>query len=140
MLDLWLERETQFVDEIDIYIYRSILIKDVVQDRLPMINQLADGLRACGMLDVVKKYPKAMKSLFCKADERLMDEDTFLALLATDFSNEQRKRLPEEDTFKAFCDFVGAACHEGLVHQLKLNFHFYSKSGIGLWEILPYSY
>ena len=72
------------------------------------------------MLDIIKKYPEAMKSLFCKAEARLMDEDTFLGLVITDFSSEQRKMLAEQDTYKAFCDFVGTVCHKGIVMNFPL--------------------
>ena len=45
----------------------------------------------------------------------------FLGLLITDFSSEQSKMIAEQDTYKAFCDLVGAVCHKGIV----MNFPFF---------------
>ena len=57
------------------------MIGNVVQERLPMVSQLMEGLAPCGILAAIQANPEVMRPLFCKshAGEKL-DEDRFMNL------------------------------------------------------------
>ena len=80
-----------------------------------MISQLMDGLKTCGILEAIQKYPDQLRPLFCvDCAKYSIDEDTFLDLFTANYSLEQQKKILEIDTYKVFCDFVGLVAHKGL--------------------------
>lgn len=79
-----------------------------------MVSQLMDGLRVCGVLEAIQKYPEQMRAMFVMNEEEI-DEDSFLDLFHVDFSLEQMKKVKEIDTFKVFSDFVSMVYHKGLL-------------------------
>ena len=104
-------------------ISRSILMKEVVQQRIPMLSQLVNGLRICGVLESIQSFPRQMKDMFCKAGnlENQLTSDKFSDLLAVQFSQQQQKKALEIDTYKYFCDFVDKMFHEGNVPMYFVN-------------------
>ena len=69
------------------------MIGNVVQERLPMVSQLMEGLAPCGILGAIQANPEVMRPLSClsHAGEKL-DEDRFMNLFKVNFSQEQQKR------------------------------------------------
>jgi len=72
---------------------RAILIRNVVQERLPMVSQLMEGLKPCGILAAIQTYPDEMRPLFCINDTgEKLHEDKFMSLFEVNFSQEQQKK------------------------------------------------
>ena len=65
---------------------RSVLIKEIVQERMPMVSQLMDGLKTCGVLEAIQTYLEELRSLFLIGRKDKLDEDTFLDLFHVEFS------------------------------------------------------
>ena len=91
-------------------------MKEVVQQRIPMLSQLVNGLAVCGLLESIRANPMQMKDLFCiDSAGCLLDNDMFVELTEAQFSQQQQKKSKEIDTHKYFCDFVDKLFHQGNV-------------------------
>ena len=90
------------------------MIGNVVQERLPMVSQLMEGLAPCGILAAIQGNPEVMRPLFCMSHTgEKLDEDRFMILFKVNFSQEQEKKAKEIDTYIVFCDYVGMVAHGG---------------------------
>ena len=99
-----------------LFLSRAILIGNVVQQRLPMVAQLMEGLTPSGILAAIEKYPEKMRPLFCINETGdKMDEDSFMNLFEVNFSQGQQKKAKEIETYKGFCDYVGMVAHGGKI-------------------------
>lgn len=90
-------------------------MREVVQDRLPMISQFGDGLKACNVHEAIQNYPEELKNLFCiETISQELTEDQFVDLFYVAYSEQQQKKLKEINTFKVFSDFVAMVTHGGM--------------------------
>lgn len=94
-------------------IHRSMYIKTYVEPKLPMLSQLADGLKLFGVLQAMQRYPSVMKPLFTAEERKIFTSDDFSAMLVTTFSVSQIKKDQEIQTYKAFADFVQSLQYGG---------------------------
>lgn len=71
-----------------------------------MLDQLAEGLNAFGVFDLVKRHRNAMKCIFTPNFTRSITEELLIHLLSPSFSDNTLQKDKEINTFKAMCDFV----------------------------------
>ena len=65
------------------------MIGNVVQERLPIVSQLMEGLAPCGILAAIQGNPEVMRPLFCMSHTgEKLDEDRFMNLFTVNFSQE----------------------------------------------------
>ena len=80
-----------------LFLCRAIIIGNVVQERLPMVSQLMEGLKPCGILTALQTNPEELLPLFCiKHTEEKLDEYTFSNLFKVSFREEQQKKRPRK--------------------------------------------
>ena len=92
---------------------RSVLLKNVVLEKVPMIVQLSEGLQLFGVIDAITSHANLARPLFCPVGATEIDDDFFMEKIQIEFSDSQQKRLCEEDTYKHFADFASYLHHEG---------------------------
>ena len=74
---------------------------------LPMLNQIMDGLRCLGTLDLVKERPNVLEPVFVECGCFLLTPDEFLDVVTGQFSEiGSNNREREVDIFKFFNDYV----------------------------------
>ena len=79
-----------------------------------MVSQLMEGLKNCGLLEAIQKYPYQIRPLLCiNATTEELDEDRVLSLFIVNFSLEQQKKSKEVNTYKVFSDYIGMVSHSG---------------------------
>ena len=71
-----------------------------------MLDQLAEGLKLFGVLDLIKDYENEMRQVFTHSASSIVTDDR-------SFQTFQRKEI-EINTHKAMCDFVQELHHQGL--------------------------
>lgn len=106
---------------------RSILMKEVVQDRIPMLSQLVNGLKVCGVLGSIQAHPDQMRAHFCiaNASKDQLDNEKFNNLILVQFSNEQQKKALEINTYKYFSDFIDKLYHQGTFVNYLIMYCYY---------------
>ena len=66
-----------------------------------MLDQLADGLKAFGILDLVKRHRNAMKCIFTPNFTSSVTEELLFHLLSPSYSDNTQQKDKEINTFKA---------------------------------------
>ena len=100
---------------------RCFFIKYFLTPRLPMLDQLADGLKAFGILDLVKRHRNAMKCIFTPNFTSSVTEELLFHLLSPSYSDNTQQKDEEINTFKAMCDFVQELQYKGKPKQYHIN-------------------
>jgi hypothetical protein len=88
------------------YFCRSICVKDQLSDFLPALLQIMHGIEATGLTDVIKKSPEIWQPVFGIGNSFEITTSEFLDQLVALYSESQRKKMAEIDTFKYFCDAI----------------------------------
>ena len=78
-----------------------------------MLDQLADGLKTYGILDLVKRHQNTMKCIFTPNSTSNVTEELLIHLLSPSFSDNTSQKDKEINTFKAMCDFVQELQYKG---------------------------
>ena len=65
-----------------------------------------NGIEATGLMDVVKKSPEIWQLVFGISNSFEITASEFLDELVALYSDSQRKKTAEIDTFKYFCDAI----------------------------------
>ena len=90
-----------------------MFIKACVAKKIPMIDQLADGLKLFGVTDAIKQYGKHMHKWFVADMQEELTPDTLLSMNVVVFSNNEAQKDAEMRTYKAFCEFLQSVYHGG---------------------------
>ena len=75
---------------------------------MPMILQIMEGLKICGLLSTVQKYPKVWKSVFVTECMPVVTPTTLLDELEAVYSESQLIRQKEGDVFYQFCAVINS--------------------------------
>lgn len=100
-----------------VYLYtiicRSICVKDQLSGFLPALLQILHGIEATGLIDVIKKSPEIWQPVFGIGNSFEITASEFLDELVVIYSDSQRKKMAEVDTFKYFCDTIESISEGG---------------------------
>lgn len=88
-----------------------MFIKACVAKKIPMVDQLAEGLKLFGVIDAIKQHGKQMHKWFVADMQEEMTPDTLLSMIIVIFSNNEAQKDAEMATYKAFCDFLQSIYH-----------------------------
>eukprot|EP00794_Sanderia_malayensis_P001483 gene1483-1640_t len=87
-------------------ILRSMYIKTCIEPKLPMLDQLADGLQLFDVLRMLRECKEQMRKSFT-ADYRVdITPDVLLGIMTATFSYNQQLKDLESLTYKVFCEFI----------------------------------
>ena len=87
-----------------------------------MLDQLADGLKAFGILDLDKRHRNAMKCIFTPNFTSSVTEELLFHLLSPNKTSDNTQQEDKEiNTFKAMCDFVQELQYKGNPKQYHIN-------------------
>jgi hypothetical protein len=91
-------------------------VKAVIEPQLGPLSQLEEGLKMYGFLNEVKTSPDLFQPLFVANASYMFDvsPEEFLMDVMVTYSDKQREKHAEEDTFKHFCDVVEYLFHAGM--------------------------
>lgn len=78
------------------------MIDQVETATMPMILQIMEGLKICGLLSTVQKYPKVWRSVFVNECMPVVTPTTLLDKLEAVYSESQLIRQKEGDVFYQF--------------------------------------
>lgn len=96
------------------YFIRSLLLKSCLEPKIPMIEQLAQGLSLFGILDVMRKHSSQVANVFTPEGWSDITCDEFMQLLHPDFSEDgTRMKELEINVFKHFADFITSLQYDG---------------------------
>lgn len=84
---------------------RSMFIKACVAKKIPMVDQLAEGLKLFGVIDAIKQHGKQMHKWFVADMQEEMTPDTLLSMIIVIFSNNEAKRMLKWQLTKPFVIF-----------------------------------
>ncbi|XP_028400112.1 uncharacterized protein LOC114523408 [Dendronephthya gigantea] len=102
---------------------RCICVNEAVVPKIPMLNQLGEGLEQYGLLHEIRKYPELFKPIFTANSSFDITADDLIQRLVVHFSEQQLLKSKEQDIFKYFTDFIQTLYYEGICEapDLKLK-------------------
>ena len=93
---------------------RSLFIKYYLTPKLPMLDQLAEGLKLFGVLDLVREHEDEMRHIFTHNASSIVTDDQTIDLFKPFYDDNTQRKEMEINTYKAMCDFVEELHHQGL--------------------------
>ena len=79
-----------------------------------MLDQLAEGLKLFGVLDLIKDYENEMRQVFTHSASSIVTDDQMIDLFKPIYDDNTQRKEIEINTHKALCDFVQELHHQGL--------------------------
>ena len=77
-----------------------------MNDFLPQLMQLEEGLSSCQLLQSIQKFPDVWRPLFQPSDIFEITADKFLDDAVVAYSTSQLLKEIEENTYKICCDVI----------------------------------
>lgn len=90
-------------------------MNEAVVPKMPMLNQLEEGLEQNGLLREIRNYPELFEPIFTANSSFDITADDFIQRLVVHFSEQQHLKSKEQDIFKYFTDFIQALYYEGTI-------------------------
>jgi hypothetical protein len=79
-----------------------------------MLDQLAEGLKLFGVLELIKKRENETRQVFTLSAGSIITDDQMIDLLKPIYDDNTQRKEIEINTYKAMCDFVQELHHKGL--------------------------
>ncbi len=79
-----------------------------------MLDQLAEGLKLFGVLELIKKHENEMRLVFTHSASSIITDDQMIDLFKPIYDDNTQMKEIEINTYKAMCDFVQELHHQGL--------------------------
>ena len=88
-------------------IVRAVTLHSTVMPIKSELDQLAQGLEVCGILALIKKYPKTMKKLFLYDVDDKVSVETMVAMFNVEYSEKgSSRREVEEQAVQFWNEFL----------------------------------
>jgi hypothetical protein len=78
-----------------------------------MLDQLVEGLKMFGVLELIKKHENQMKCVFTPVTNSCITVGQIIDLMSPSYSDSRQMKDKEINTYKAMCDFVEELYHNG---------------------------
>ena len=99
--------------------FRSIFMKEILQDVIPSMQQIVDGLELYGLLKLIRENENIFYYAFCPNDELNWTFDKVEELLVPIYSNAgSSKKAQEINTFKALVECLESCYEEGITTSI----------------------